>query len=1622
MEKTILKNHKKVSTYQRFSKTLFILLCILNTTELSSQTVDFTLNTTGSCVPAAIDLTDKSTGASTWLWNFGNSNTATNPNVSVNYVQPGAYTVSLTINGNPNLISKKIINVYPKPNPTIPVLVQGCEPYTGSIIADATPVTITPFSINGTAIGGITGGKPLTYTWNFSGALPTITQNSPILTMTNVPAGSYDLLLTVTDENGCSGSIYKAGAILISPKPTADFSINKANKCGTGNVIFSATAGVIGGSIANYAWDINNDGTIESTQKDYTYNFTTAGTYNIALSVSSDLQCSSTKVIKQVTFNANNAIDFTFSGSCMGQALNFTDKSSASGIQWAWDFDNDGIIDNNTQNPSFSYSTAGLKTIKLKVTYSDGCEKELTKTITINGATPSFTYSTALACPPTYTIEFTSSSTAAIGSNITAYAWDFDNNGTTDDTNSNPSHDFNAVGTFPVRLSITTDKGCSYSLVSSVTIDSTVVDLKVDTASGCAPLLTTFTPIYKNLMDPIVAYNWNFGDGQSSTLVNPSHNYTLAGEYDVTLSVTTSKGCIAQKKKLKMVVIGSPPAITNITYSQASKCQKSPVVFLANVNNKIDQLIWDFGDNSTFIQTLKPATKDTTALISHQYLTPGIQTIKVKAYSNGCESLADFILGGIQINEPTASFKASSNIECKIPTANITFKNNSISADANTIWDWNFGDGTPNASTKSPSHIYNKAGDFKVMLTVTNTLTGCDAKDSTMIYVTTVNPKFSANNIQPCVLDSVVFTNLIKANSSANYKAASYSWDFGDPNSGPSNLSVDSIAKHRFSSPGKYSIKLKVTETRACTDSVLMVDYIDVKGPIVHFTNNQKQICSGTIVSFKDSTTKTLTDNANPALNSFLWNFGDGSTSTLNNPTHTFNGVGNYTVKLEVTDNNGCTNEKSITNSVIVPAVISGFSTTRDSYCTDNSSLINFTNTAVGTITSYDWDMDGDGNFEIINGASTQTRTFPTKGIYLIQQRVTSDLGCQNTFSKKITIVDGTAGIVLPDKNLGCAPAQAILQASDSASIVSSYLWDFGDSKTSTLRNPTHDYLKPGKYTITLTEVLTGGCSKSTSISVEVGGAVGTFSYTTVPSCTPYTVTLNAENLFGVGTLVWDFGDGSTTTEKLGKGISSKSITHTYNSSGSKLPILILKDSTCGNSVSLFDLTKRINTNEPPIANFTAASTAGQTCEKFNLQFTDASTIIDTRYPIMSWDWDFGDGSQHSALQNPMHRYDLPGTYSVKLTISNNFIAGGCNSTKSSTIIVNPLPVVSITNDLQEIYTNTSSSAMTLSSTLSGSTFAWTRTLPAGIVSDQAISASGIANGGNIPGELFTNKSITPITVNYKIIPTGPAPTFCVGDSLIASLVVDPIPSVSITKTASKPSMNNDGSYSWKYTITIINNINQKLDSIRVMDNLDDVFKTSNCDYKVTSITASGNLTANGLFNGSSNIATLIEGLSLGALQRDSIIVEVRVDTHGQKDTLTVFNQAQLSCKSTMKGFTILSDANARTVQYEKTQTNIPKVELFIPDAFSPNHDGINEQFIIVHAETMRVNLEVFNRWGVSVYKSVDYKNDWDGKGTGVLMGQDLPTGTYYINYKMTKTSTNEVISSGVKYITLKKE
>ena len=270
-------------------------------------------------------------------------------------------------------------------------------------------------------------------------------------------------------------------------------------------------------------------------------------------------------------------------------------------------------------------------------------------------------------------------------------------------------------------------------------------------------------------------------------------------------------------------------------------------------------------------------------------------------------------------------------------------------------------------------------------------------------------------------------------------------------------------------------------------------------------------------------------------------------------------------------------------------------------------------------------------------------------------------------------------------------------------------------------------------------------------------------------------------------------------------------------------------------------------------------------------------------------------------------------------------------------------------------------------------------------------------------------------TITYSIIDGD-------GNSDSGELIINVLPVPNLIKTSGKPVMNNDGSFSWTYIIALQNNSQNSINNIQVEDNLDEVFSNKGCTYSVTQISSTGGLTANGLFNGSGNVKTLIDGLSLSPNQQDSIRIEVNVNTHGQSDTIPVFNQATMTAIATFGDISLKSHADKTSALAESTQTDIPVVKLFVADGFSPNGDGVNDQLVIIHEVSVKLDIEVFNRTGNSVYKSSDYQNDWDGKGMDSFSGgNDLPSGTYFITYKAIKISTGELINKGVKFITLRR-
>ncbi|MDP4240878.1 MAG: PKD domain-containing protein, partial [Bacteroidota bacterium] len=217
---------KQLLPFSGLRGSIFLMLLFMGLSGLenrvAAQTAAFTVaSTTGNCSPATLNFTDTSTGATSWLWDFGDSNASTAQSPSKLFSSPGTYTVTLTINGggSPELVATQQVPVYPAPQPTIPLSVQGCAPFSGSLTAVCPPVTIASYSINSSLVGGITGGNVTGYKWEFSGSLATQLTSTPVCNLTNVPAGTYDVTLTATDEFGCSGSIFKPGAIVVSTTP-----------------------------------------------------------------------------------------------------------------------------------------------------------------------------------------------------------------------------------------------------------------------------------------------------------------------------------------------------------------------------------------------------------------------------------------------------------------------------------------------------------------------------------------------------------------------------------------------------------------------------------------------------------------------------------------------------------------------------------------------------------------------------------------------------------------------------------------------------------------------------------------------------------------------------------------------------------------------------------------------------------------------------------------------------------------------------------------------------------------------------------------------------------------------------------------------------------------------------------------------------------------------------------------------------------------------------------------------------------------------------------------------------------------------------------------------------------
>lgn len=477
-----------------------------------------------------------------------------------------------------------------------------------------------------------TGGSgSLSYSWNFGdGDISTLSNPSHFYNA----AGAYTVTLTVTDSASGTDTESKLNYITITDPPVAGFTASPTMALVGQNVTF--TNGTDGGTPSySYEWDFNNDGTVDSNDKDPSHAYANPGSYTVTLAVTDSGTPAGTDTETKsnyITVFADLAADFTAVPTTvsLGQAVVFTATATGgvNDLTYRWDFDNNGTMESLTgANPSYTYTTEGTKSVKLVVTDHASNTKTVIKNALITvalGLQADFTVEPAAAAP-SQSIMFTSQVNGAVGT--AACEWDFNSDGTIDSTEEDPSFAYSEVGTYTVTLKVTDGAG---SVTKTKTVSVTATVLAAFSADKTAVTLgqaVKFTNQSGGGTAPYT-YEWDFnGDNKvDSTEKDPSYTYPAAGSYAVSLKVKDAAGITDTETKDRYISVGGSIQV-DFTASATNAAPGQAIIFTGSVTGGTPpiQYVWDFGDGGT--------SGDATA--SHAYATAGAYTVSLKVTDAG---------------------------------------------------------------------------------------------------------------------------------------------------------------------------------------------------------------------------------------------------------------------------------------------------------------------------------------------------------------------------------------------------------------------------------------------------------------------------------------------------------------------------------------------------------------------------------------------------------------------------------------------------------------------------------------------------------------------------------------------------------------------------------------------------------------------------------------------------------------------------------------------------------------------------------------------------------------------------------------------------------------------------
>lgn len=1454
-------------------------------------------------------------------------------------------------------------------------------------------------------------GGPTSYYWDFDNSNTSTVQNP---TATFFQPGVYNILHVVS--NGVVSDSQTLQIRVFQPA-APNFISSDRYGCVQGNChTVNFTNLTIPGEapVVEYVWNFGN-----GSQPVQTFNaqqcFQNSGMFNITLIARDSNNCVSNITLSNyvvVGSYPQAAFSTSLTQSCSApQLVNFTNNSTSSNgpLTYNWQFG--GGATSTQLNPTQIYQT-GIYDPFLIVRDTLGCTDTAFAHIEITPVNAGFTSTSNSACNGV-PMQFTDTSNYA-----SSWLWNFGDGSTS--TQQNPAHTYNANGTYTVTLTIGYN-GCNDTeqQVNYITVTNPInFQINASTYNACsAPLTVNFT----NNAVGATSVNWNFGDGGSSSQLNPSYTYTTNGTFSVTCSVTNSTGCINTVSLPNPIV--THPISSSFTVDSLNGCAPLTVRFTANATSNVPivsyQYFWGDGNNVVSGNPIRVYAYNITGVYNPYLVTTDQQGCKDTFY------LPSAINVGVT---PIADFTGVPRTICV--NENVIFTNLSTNTTAQSTYLWNFGDGRT-SNLENPSHVYEDPGTYTVTLTVTNQ--GCSDVEVKVDYIivndpnadfvfsfdcsnpttvafsdssqgadtwlwrfgdgatsTTRNPTHSyvaqgnydvtlvVSNIATGCVDSITRTILI-GNPSALFTAdttqgcfplrvrftdnsvfaSRWLWIFGD-----GTTSTLQNPQHVYADTGSYTVQLVINPGLPCSDTVVRVNYITAYGVKVNFGGVPTSGCAPLAVLFSDSSVSFL-----GSVVSRRWYFDVLDSVVAVSPTYIFTNPGSYAVRLTVTDNNGCTATRNRPSYIRVIQPIADFSA--DTVVCPGEQ-VTFVNTSQQSNTFY-W-MFGDGSFST---QANPTHSYTSNGLYTVTLIATNTQGCTDTIVKTNYVnVNRPAVDFTPTSTFApCPPFTVRFQNTSNRSDLTWY-WSFGDGDTSSVRDPLHVYFYPGYYTVSLIGTTAQGCS-DTIVYVDLIHVMGpTGNFTVVPNqgCVPLTVNISG-SVQSTNTIVADLGDGTTLT-------GNTNITHTYTDARNYIPAFTLTDSNgCVVTYPLDTVVVGII----PYPNLSDTTVCRGNYVQFDLPLGDHfQWTSDLSSTYLTCD----------TCRNPIS--SAPDTITYYVVATTNV---GCEARDTVTVYVDALPQIQ--------------------------PGAYYRICP---------GESIILNAGNVnaatwsPGIYMNDSNLVsptvtpPDTITYRV--TGVNATGCSVSKTVQIFVIDKVvaslnPNDTLICEGTRLQLNvivsdasyNDTNFIWRpiqylspptsptpyvnappgtynyQVITSSSTCQPDTDFIRITVAPKPILETG--DDKTVSSGTTVDIYASSPDNVYYQWSNYLDSLVCDDCRITSLTA-----TQSQTILMTVTNQ--YGCQT-------LDSVVIKIVDCDPSK-------VFVPNTFTPNNDGLNDQLFVrgIGIEKLEY-FRVFDRWGQLMFDSNNLTSGWDGKTNG----KPADIATYVYSMRGTCSNGQTVEKSG---------